>query len=232
VPLLGDYLGQLLSEITIARMHADLEAMRVAELYASHPLLRTMPVPRFRLPDVELDVPVVIKQMDPPRTGESPRGGVDLAKLRKLFDTILASQLRKGKIRISDEQRIDLRSSLDEAITTLEQPTEIAVNTNRIADRLTDAASRALRATLEPEDTTGVKRIDKLESELKNMARLAFLKARTPPPRLEVLVTTQEIREAGPDEIITRLRLKITEESVEWTMVESEGELQDRLVPE
>ncbi len=43
MPNLGDYLGQLLSEITLARMHADLESIRIAELYAAHPLLRTFP---------------------------------------------------------------------------------------------------------------------------------------------------------------------------------------------
>jgi hypothetical protein len=36
----------------------------VAELYADHPLLRNMPVPRFRMPDVEIDVPVVVKDTE------------------------------------------------------------------------------------------------------------------------------------------------------------------------
>ncbi len=61
MPNLGDYLGQLLSELSIARMQADLETVRLAELYAMHPLLRTMPVPHMRLPDVDLEIPVLIK---------------------------------------------------------------------------------------------------------------------------------------------------------------------------
>jgi hypothetical protein len=46
-----------------------------------------------------------------------------------------------------------------------------------------------------------------------------------------VLVTTQEIREAGPDNV-TRLRLKITEDALEWTQIDLDGQTHDRLVPE
>lgn len=59
-----------------------------------------------------------------------------------------------------------------------------------------------------------------------------FLKARAPPPRLMALVTTSEVREAGTPEHLTRLRIKVSEQAVEWTTVESEGRQQERLVPE
>jgi hypothetical protein len=232
MPYLGDYLGQLLSEITIARMHADLEAVRLAELYASHPLLRTMPIPHFRLPDVELEVPVVIKQMDEPRAGESTRGGVDPKTLRKAFDTTLALQLRKSQIKLSAEQSKSVQALIDAAASDEDLPHEIAVDTHRVADRFAETVSKVLAATVPPEDPERLEQIRKLTAELKTSVRLAFLKTRVPPPRLSTLVTTQDIREAGSDENVTRLKLKITEESVEWTMVESDGQMQGRLVPE
>ena len=82
MPYLGDFLGHLLSEITMARVQADLEAVRVAELYAGHPLLKTLPVPHFRLPTLTLDVPVAVKSIDEVQPGASPRGGVALPRLR------------------------------------------------------------------------------------------------------------------------------------------------------
>lgn len=232
MPYLGDYLGQLLSEITIARMHADLEAVRVAELYASHPLLRTMPIPHFRLPDVELEVPVVIKQMDEPRLGKSSRGGVDLKTLRKAFDAALAVQLRKSQIKLSTEQAKHVQVLIDEAASDEDLPHEIAVDTHRVADRFAEAVSKVLTDTVPPENSERLDQILKLSAELKTSVRLAFLKTRVPPPRLSALVTTQDIREAGIGENITRLKLKISEESVEWTLVESDGRMQGRLVPE
>ena len=232
MPYLGDYIGHLMSEMTIARMQADLEAVRVAELYASHPLLRFMPVPHFRLPEMDLDVPVVIKEVEAPRPDESPRGGVPIAELRKTFDQLLTRQFTKQGLDVSPENKKRLKSALDEKISGLSQPKETAVDVHRIADELTNAAVSTLTEVQELREPIEKKRIETLETELKSAIKLEFLKLRRPPPRLNVLATTQEIREAGPSEIVTRIKLKLTEQAVEWTSVESEGQKLDRLVPE
>ena len=229
MPLLGDYVGQLMSEITIARMQADIEAVRVAELYSSHPLLRHLPVPHFRLPNLEMDVPVVVKQMEELQVGKTPRGAPLLVEMRKVFDGTLARCLSEEGIRLKPVHRKNLKLALDKKMASLTQPVEIAVDVNRVAEGLVNATSLALTGTggpVEPE-----KRM-KLEDRLREITRVEFLKLRTPPTRLQVLVTTSEIREAGPSEVITRLHLKITEEAFEWTTIESDGEKQDRLVVE
>jgi hypothetical protein len=228
MPHLGDYIGQLLSEVTIARMHADIEAVRVAELYASHSLLRNMPVPHFRLPNVEVDVPVVIKQLEEERTGEL-RGAPVLSVMRRAFDKVLIKRLSEEQIRLKPEQKRKLKSMLDRKVVSLKRPTELAVDVNDVADELTNTVSRMLIKSgllVDP-----ARRL-KLEKRLKATARIEFLKLRKPPPRLVVLVTTGEIREAGPSEVITRLHLKITEEAFEWTTIESDGREYDRLVIE
>jgi len=229
MPNLGDYIGQLLSEITIARMHADLETIRVAELYATHPLLRYMPAPRFRLPDVHIDAPVVIKEMDEPRAGELPRGAPSLADMRKAFDKVLKKRLSEERIRLKPAQREKLKSTLDKKMDSLAQPAEIAVDVIRVADELSNAASVTLAESDGPVEAS---LRPKFEKTVKEAARLELLKLRKPPSRLNVLVTTTDIREAGPSENITRLQLKITEEAVEWTSIESDGIEKDRLVPE
>ena len=229
MPHLGDYVGQFLSEITIARMHADLEAVRVAELYAGHPLLRNMPVPHFRLPNVEVDVPVVVKQMEEQPAGELPRGTPTLADMRKAFDEVLTKRLSEERVRLRPQHKKELESALDEKMVSLTQPIEIAIDVNRVADELASAVSGTLTGFGGPVDPS---RRQELEEKLKEAARVEFLKLRKPPPRLQVLVTTAEIREAGPSEVITRLHLKITEEAFEWTTIESDGQKQDRLVIE
>lgn len=226
MPKLGDYLGQLVSEITIARLHADLEAVRLAELYASHPLLRHMPVPRFRLPEVQLDLPVVIEQMDEPRPGESARGGASAKQLRKSFDTVLAGKLRTSRIRLKTDQREELNKVLDAETARLEQPAEVAVDTNRVADGLSMAASNCLAQLLDPG------RVQELAASLRDDARLSLLRSQPAPPRLYALVTTKEVRESGPEQNITRIRVTLSEEALELTQIELNGETQDRLVPE
>jgi hypothetical protein len=232
MPNLGDYIGQLLSEITIARMHADLEAVRVAELYAGHPLLRNMPVPHFRLPDVQIDVPVVIKQMDEPPPEETPRGAPSLAELRTAFDKVLSKWLVKERIRIKPEHEKKYKLMLDEKVATITQPVEVAIDVKRIADELSGTIFHALAEAGGPLETRKPLQLKMLEEKLEAAVRIEFFKLRKPPPRLQALVTTMEIREAGPSESITRLHLKITEEAVEWTTIESDSRKENRLVPE
>lgn len=228
MPHLGDYLGQLLSEITIARMQADIEAVRVAELYSGHPLLRHLPVPHFRLPDIEIDVPVVVKQIAE-QTGNTPRGAPVLSEMRKVFDSTLEKHLSEEGIQLKPVQKRSLKLAIDRKAVLLTQPAEVAVDVNRVADGLANEAYLVLSGTggpVKPELRS------KLEEKLREITRVEFLKLRKPPERLQVLATTSEIREAGPSEVITRLHLKITEESFEWTTIESNGLKQDRLVTE
>ena len=231
MPFLGDYIGHLLSEVTIARMHADLEAVRVAELYASHPLLRNMPVPHFRLPEMNMDVPVVIKQVEEPRGDQPPRGGPQLTDLRKKFDQVLTQHLTREGVEIKPELKRTLKTTLDARMANLTQPPEISVDVNRVADDFS-ATSLEFLKDVGPSVGADPARMRKLEVDLKAATRLEFLKLRQPPPRLNVLATTQEVREAGPGEIVTRIKLRVTEEAFEWTSIEGDGQSTDRLVPE
>ena len=109
MPYLGDFLGQLMSEIALARMQSDLETVRLAELYAEHPLLRTLPVPHLRLPNVDLEVPVLIQASEPPRADESPRGGVKVSELRRRFDAVLDKEEPRGRRIRPTVFNVDLR---------------------------------------------------------------------------------------------------------------------------
>src|SRR5260370_24658169 len=64
MPRLGEVLAALLSDAAQARVRADLETIRIAEAYSRDPLLKNLPVPRFRLPDITVDVPLLISQVE------------------------------------------------------------------------------------------------------------------------------------------------------------------------
>lgn len=216
----------------MARVQADLETIRLAELYASHPLLRTMPVPHMRLPEVDMEVPVLIKTSEEPRAGESARGGAPLKALSQKFDDVLGAQLSKGGVTLSAAERKRLRAALDERLSSRAVPTEISVDVHRVADELTSTALRMIEEMKSRSGAAEPAVPQVIADELRDAVRLEFLKLRTPPPRLMVLVTSAEIREAGATENLTRLRLKISEQGVEWTTIESDGVQRDRLVPE
>lgn len=232
MPNLGDYLGQLLGELTIARMHADLESVRIAELYASNPLLRNMPVPHFRLPDVEVDVPVVIKHSEESQKEESPRGGARLPEMRNAFVKILEPELRKANIKATSDDKEKIQAALNEKAISLEGLKDVRGDVTTVADDFILAVRRVLAEPARPDGPVTHDLLLNLESALKEKVRVEFLKLRRPPPRLQVLVTSGEIREAGPSNVITQFKLKISEQGFEWTTIESEGKSNDRLVPE
>jgi hypothetical protein len=202
----------------------------VAELYADHPLLRNMPVPRFRMPDVEIDVPVVVKELEEPPNGESPHGTPSIVEMRKVFDKVITSVLAKERIALTaaNQKRLQkrLKTVLDQRVVALTRPSEIAIDINRVSLDFSTNAVKTLGGVIKPE-----KRAE-FEERLKGALRIEFIKIRKLPPRLNVLVTTAEIREAGPSEVITRLRLKISEEAFEWTTIESDEGKDNRLVIE
>ncbi|MCG3207123.1 MAG: hypothetical protein FOGNACKC_00723 [Anaerolineae bacterium] len=230
MPNLGDFLGHILAETTIARMHADLEALRVADLYASHPLLRHMPVPRFRLSDFEIDLPVVIDQMDEAKDDKLYlRGGIIKEQIDGAFTRALSAQLLKHDIRVPSDLLKNIGDIVKQRIESLTAVKEIAVDASRVASDLTKSVTQLI---LKSGGDFDRERLRLFSDELRNAARLEILAERTPVPRLQVLVTTREIKEAGSPEINGRLKLQIYEDCVEWALIERDDETLERLVPE
>lgn len=57
---LADYTGYIFLEIIKAREMADRHSRQLAEIYAQDPVLRHFSVPRFKVPKMELTIPVLI----------------------------------------------------------------------------------------------------------------------------------------------------------------------------
>lgn len=232
MPYLGDYVGHLAAEMAIARFHADLEAIRIAELYASNELLRHMAVPRFRLPKVTIDVPVAIKEMEEVERGMPPRGGVALSTLHEAFVSAFDFHLRQANIDLLASEKSALQNAIDQEVSRLAQPPELTGSVLYVADELVATVTRVLSDPKREGKPIDPAQLDGFLENLKAEVHLKFLKLREPPPRLNVLVTTAELREAGPTEFLARLQFIFTEEAFEWTIVESQGHPKSRLIPE
>ena len=110
-----------------------------------------------------------------------------------------------------------------------EEPAEIPPGSGRFSAALADDAFDILtereKERLLPNDRR------KIRTGLASIARKSVIKLRKLPARLEVAVTTDEVREAGS--AVTRVSLKVSEEGLEWTSIETEdGRHIDRLVLE
>jgi hypothetical protein len=233
MPYLGDYLGHLLSEIATARVQADLETVRMAELYASHPLLRHLPVPRFRLPTLTLDVPVVIEDVEAAKPDISLLGAQSAPTAREGFNKLLNLHLRRAKIKLSEKERKGLHEALDQAEAGQAAGRSFTTASVRVTgDDLVSAAVKFIGSSESQTLASDPARLQGFETELRAAVLETFPDKTTEPPRLLVQVTNTALRDAGPAELMTRLHLSISEDAVEWTTIESQGQTVERLLPE
>ena len=225
----------------MARVQADLESVRVAELYANHPLLKHMPVPRFRLPSVHLDIPVLIR-------GEELGDGEDRPNLEPeeaaaRFVEILEGVLDDHDRQLLSDDREGVRRAAVLAIAEhLELPPDVSGSITGAVTDLVKIAIRAIRTALQVEQEAEESEDDRedperllarIREDLRRRVITAFIRFVASPRRLQADMATSHVKEAGDSDILARVKMEVTEDGVEWaTVVDRDGELAERLVSE
>ena len=226
----------------MARVQADLEAVRIAELYANHPLLKHMPVPRFRLPTVRFDVPVLISGEEADSGGTPPQR-LDADKSATRFMGILEAVLDDHDRKLLPEDRDTVRQAAAAVLAEhLELPPDVAGSITGPVNELIKIAIRTIRERLEAErDAGGAETapkdpdllLSRIRERLRRRVMTAFIRFITSPRRLEADMITSHVKEAGDRELLARVRMEVTEDGVEWaTVMDPDGELAERLVGE
>jgi len=83
---LSEYVGYIFQEITRARVLADSESKRIAEIYAKDDIMKHFSVPRFKIPEMELTIPVTI-------AGAKFTTVVEFAQKGKSFRNFLVNEI-------------------------------------------------------------------------------------------------------------------------------------------
>lgn len=252
MPNLGDFLGHILSEVTMARVQADLEAVTLATYYhaATPPvertdgdggangngtaalrakLLRAMPVPRFRMPNVEITVPVCVSDMEEPESFPASRERqLDAEEAGKLFIKTMTDDLASAQIVLNAQQLGRVKRAITARVTALKTSPH-AESLVEMATEFSNAANREI-ARLGLTEQAKMKAAS-LAEQFRKSSSLAFQRASSP-PRLRVQVLTSEMADK-PQGTLAYMKLTLTEEAYEWTTVpKPDGTLEDRLVRE
>lgn len=228
MPSLADVLGQLTTAITRARVQADLEAIRVAELYASHPFLKHFAVPRFRLPNVDITIPAIIEQIEDSQVDSAPPDKLSTEDILDEAVTTLEAVVGRRALEVSRDELERVQASIGDRVRSMERANELSVDVGQISKHLAHDMARRLKELRQLADIPSKPLIQDLQRSLS----IRLLNKRKLPPSMKVLVETSQVREAGPDDTLVRLTLRITEDALEWTMVEMDGEEDERLLPE
>jgi hypothetical protein len=204
---LSDFLGHILEEITRARVSADAEAVRTAKRYAADPdgLLKYFPVPRVRLPNVEITAPMIVTIV--------PAGHVEKTDPDLLSQTVAADLLKmltEHKIRVTTADIV----KIIEADSSLSKGYLSQSSVDTLSARIGDQIKA-------PSD--GTKGAEQTHAEVVALIREQIVKTLQALPRSPVGIgidaTTSAVREfrpsAGQGANVLYVKMSISEEALE-----------------
>lgn len=229
---LHDYIGNLVASIQHARVNADLQAIRVAEDYAKHSLLEHFPVPRMRLKDVEMTIPVAVNPSQTESTTNlEPINNREFNS--EAYKTVLAGL---GQKRLSQTQSRAVRQTISEQTDILEKAILKDGQTQALGNFARVVAKASIDSQAKTEETADEQkaRIAALADKL-NQQLSGAIKPINPEQLLadlDVAIETDILREKPKDSLVN-IKLVIQEEGVEWHKMENQdGQLTRKLIPE
>ena len=254
---LGDYIGLILSELTIGRAQADVESVRIAEIYSTNKILKNFAVPRLRFDNVEITMPVAIDKIEPAEI-DAAKTPLKISEVNTAVIQTLMATLERYKITLPEGNVAAIRKAIDQKSKSLEtdlgqksksletasppsppSPPKTSgnhiniVDTKNIADEYSSEIDLQLRKMKE-EGQPALKSVDlyKLTKDIKVGIRAKLVVMRPPPARVPVLIQTSQIKEIGVQSVTT-IKLHISEDAMEWTEYQTgEGENKEQLVSE
>ena len=232
---LNEYLGGLLSSITDARVMADVQTVQVAEQYAKHDLLKHFSVPRMRIGDIELTIPVAIEGLSELRGYQlDPIGNAEFKRIntRELLRFVGYSELPP----VAGQR---LSTALDSRIRMLIENIKAEGDINKsiwifaegvVADLFEIGVEARLHQDKFPEGYRQ-EEIAKLTYEL-GLGLVTGIVDKPVLDQLTVIAESHRLREQRAEDVI-RIRMKVSEDGMEWqTLQRDDGSVERKLLPE
>lgn len=212
---LGDVIGSLMSGLLRARCVADEQTAALAEHYKNNPLLEGLSVPRIRIPELTIDMPILIESFQEGEIGE-------MAKPDKIADEAV-SQLKLSLSKIKKEipasffssfadetkRRLTLAGQEQNAITK-----EAAVRNVQTALFDTLAKAEIILSNVEKEA---------IARDIRSKVAAISLSKAPVSPKIIPNVRTADVKERASSTSVVRLKVTFKEEGLEWTTQASES---------
>ena len=231
---LNEYLGGIFSSITDARVMADIQTVQVAEQYAKHDLLKHFSVPRMRISDIELTIPVAIEnlsersipQLDPIGNDEFKR--VAVQQLARNVGYIELPPIPAQRLRFA----LDARTT--EMIEYLRSGDTDSAFGNFSKQIVSDLFKIGEEAQLHDGKFPGEYRFDQIYKNTFELCAGTINRVVDKPvlDQLAIIAESHRLRDQRPEDVI-RIRMKVSEDGMEWQILQrDDGSIERKLLPE
>lgn len=212
---LGELLGSLISGVIRARRMADEQTAALAEYYKDNPLLEGLSVPRIRIPELTIEMPMLIENNVEGQSGEME----DPAKIATEADNQLKTTIARNNIRINPTFHkafiTEVKNQLD---LTKQRGTPVMKET--VARDVQEAFKSTLTKTRTPIDAASKETITK---DLRARVSTTGISRGTVPPGVLANIRTSDIKERASTSTVVRLKITLKEEGLEWAVKADES---------
>ena len=244
MPTLKDYLGSLVKDLNSARVIADVETANIAEMYAEHHLLKHFSIPRMKIQETELTIPVSIDELE--SVMEKDYQPIDntkfyaqtYAEIKSVFkvssfDRETSTALRKAIYAEIDGLEKEIKSSGDITASLSNFSQKVSGMSVETIKKDTKGSS-VFKAALKEENIEPSQIREILNAKLNTYLR-PKIKSREITGKIEnakVTVESDKLKDKRPESLLY-IKMKITEESMEWqTMEDADGNIVKKLMVE
>jgi len=234
---LNEYLGTLVSNFSQARVLADLESAKIAELYASDGILKHFSIPRMRIDDVELTIPVAIDELSIKNITKQDLP--DPQFIRSSVYTILLQTLERSSL--PQELSLNIRKEISDRVEIYSQDRnkknlELLLNTlpdsvGKQIDKSVDFLKNINESVESDRTKLEIKKREASQSIavlLKKEIEKKDIKEEI--KNLHVTMESARLKDKNKNNLVF-IKMKISEESMEWeTMEDADGNIIKKLM--
>lgn len=212
---IGDIIGSLMVGLIHARRMADEQTAVLAEYYKSIPLLEGLSVPRIRVPELTVEVPMIIEKYVEGEVGKMayPIEIADAAQLQ-LKSTVARNNITVDPI-LFDVFVDELKNRL-----TMAQQSGAPVMRETVVRTVQTALADALRIT---KTALTVSDRESIARDLRTSVWAASIAKEPVTSSIMANIITAEVKEKASDTNVVRLKITLKEEGLEWSTQASES---------
>ena len=188
---------------------------------------------RMRLPNLELNVPVIISET--PDDDDKSTSVVDsktvVSETKKIIGRELSEVLN---LTLNRTDTLTLNKALSNKTKTIDNLLKTRATKETIAEEMADEIIKTSKKikSFKRRDINEEK-IGILRTNIKNKLHVALINLEKKPDRIKVIPQTSKIKEIGNIDNLVTLKLSLTEDSVEWSVIDKGGDKTKKiLVPE
>lgn len=229
MPILKDYISALVTSMTEARVNADTFSANVARLYLENDMLRHFPVPRMRIGDVEMDVPVAVN------SAGSKTTIINKPNLNLVTDKVYADVCNGFGLNVAD---VDNNATASKALRE-----DISLEVAEIGNKINESNySEILKSSSNKIADNSLNILGKHNFSIdKNKVPAVALQVETTLGKefvstniedLDVIVEASKLKEF-PSNTLLNLKIKLVEDGMQWAISKNDkDEIETKLMPE